>query len=80
MAAIGLALASGRRAVVRPAIGLLVVLCAAVWVLVQDLGVFGGLGTDPNSMIPFALVAVGGYLALAEAPAPAEARAPTPST
>jgi cytochrome oxidase Cu insertion factor (SCO1/SenC/PrrC family) len=76
MAAAGLALASGRRAVVRPAIGLLVVLCAAVWVLVQDLGVFGGLGTDPNSMIPFALVAVGGYLALAEAPAPAEARAP----
>ncbi len=76
MAATGLALASGRRAVVRPAIGLLVVLCAAVWVLVQDLGVFGGLGTDPNSMIPFALVAVGGYLALAEAPAPAEARAP----
>jgi cytochrome oxidase Cu insertion factor (SCO1/SenC/PrrC family) len=76
MAATGLALASGRRAVVRPAIGLLVVLCAAVWVLVQDLGVFGGLGTDPNSMIPFALVAVGGYLALAEAPALAEARAP----
>jgi cytochrome oxidase Cu insertion factor (SCO1/SenC/PrrC family) len=76
MAAIGLALASGRRAVLRPAIGLLVVLCAAVWVLVQDLGVFGGLGTDPNSMIPFALVAVGGYLALAEAPALAEARAP----
>jgi cytochrome oxidase Cu insertion factor (SCO1/SenC/PrrC family) len=76
MAATGLALASGRRAVARPAIGLLVVLCAAVWVLVQDLGVFGGLGTDPNSMIPFALVAVGGYLALAEAPAPAEVRAP----
>ncbi len=65
LAATGLALASGRRAVLRPAIGLLLVLCAAVWVLVQDLGVFGGLGTDPNSMIPFALVAVGGYLAVA---------------
>ena len=75
LAATGLALASGRRAVVRPAIGLLLVLCAAVWVLVQDLGVFGGLGTDPNSMIPFALVAVGGYLALAEGPALAEAPA-----
>ena len=73
LAATGLALASGRRAVLRPAIGLLLVLCAAVWVLVQDLGVFGGLGTDPNSMIPFALVAVGGYLALAGAPALAEA-------
>jgi cytochrome oxidase Cu insertion factor (SCO1/SenC/PrrC family) len=83
LAAIGLALASGRRAVLRPAIGLLLVLCAAVWVVVQDLGVFGGLGTDPNSMIPFALVAVGGYLALAEAPAPAEepgpAKAPAPA-
>ena len=76
MAATGLALASGRRAVLRPAIGLLLVVCAAVWVLVQDLGVFGGLGTDPNSMIPFALVAVGGYLALADAPARAQARAP----
>ncbi len=76
LAAAGLALASGQRAVLRPALGLLLVLCAAVWVLVQDLGVFGGLGTDPNSMIPFALVAVGGYLAVAYAPAaaPAEAR------
>ena len=76
LAATGLALASGRRAALRPAIGLLLVLCAAVWVLVQDLGVFGGLGTDPNSMIPFALLAVGGYLALAEAPALAEVPAP----
>ena len=76
LAAVGLALVSGRRAVLRPAIGLLLVLCAAVWVLVQDLGVFGGLGTDPNSMIPFALVAVGGYLALTQAPAPAEAPVP----
>ena len=70
LAAAGLALASGQRALLRPALGLLLVLCAADWVLVQDLGVFGGLGTDPNSMIPFALVAVGGYLAVA-APAPA---------
>jgi cytochrome oxidase Cu insertion factor (SCO1/SenC/PrrC family) len=79
LAATGLALASGRRAVLRPAMGLLLVLCAAVWVLVQDLGVFGGLGTDPNSMIPFALVAVGGYLALAGAPAPAVAPAEAPA-
>ena len=27
----------------------------ATWVLVQDFGFFGGLGTDPNSMIPMAL-------------------------
>jgi cytochrome oxidase Cu insertion factor (SCO1/SenC/PrrC family) len=76
LAAVGLALASGRRVAVRPAIGILLVLCAADWVLVQDLGIFGGLGTDPNSMIPFALVAVGGYLALAEAPALAGAPEP----
>ncbi len=79
LAAAGLALASGRRGVLRPAVGLLLVLCAADWVLVQDLGVFGGLGTDPNSMIPFALVAVGGYLAVAGAPATAAAPATGPA-
>jgi cytochrome oxidase Cu insertion factor (SCO1/SenC/PrrC family) len=77
LAAAGLALASGRRVAARPALGILLVLCAADWVLVQDLGIFGGLGTDPNSMIPFALVAAGGYLALAGAPALAEAPALT---
>jgi cytochrome oxidase Cu insertion factor (SCO1/SenC/PrrC family) len=79
LAATGLALASGQGAVLRPALGLLLVFCAAVWVLVQDLGVFGGLGTDPNSMIPFALVAAGGYLAVAYAPAAAPAAAPSPA-
>jgi cytochrome oxidase Cu insertion factor (SCO1/SenC/PrrC family) len=77
LAAVGPALASGRRVAARPALAILLVLCAADWVLVQDLGIFGGLGTDPNSMIPFALVAAGGYLALAEAPAVAEAPALT---
>jgi cytochrome oxidase Cu insertion factor (SCO1/SenC/PrrC family) len=75
LAAVGLALASGRRVAARPALAILLVLCAADWVLVQDLGIFGGLGTDPNSMIPFALVAAGGYLALAEVPTVAEAPA-----
>ena len=51
----------------------LVALCLANWILVQDFGFFGGLGTDPNSMIPFALLAVGGYLALMGAPALAPA-------
>ncbi len=46
-----------------------IVLCAATWVLVQDLGFFGGLGTDPNSMVPIALLFVAGYLALTRAPA-----------
>ena len=48
------------------------VLCAATWVLVQDLGFFGGLGTDPNSMVPIALLFVAGYLALTRAPAMAQ--------
>ncbi len=46
-------------------------LCLADWVLIEDFGVFGGLGTDPNSMIPFVLLAAAGYLALAHVPAPA---------
>ena len=48
------------------------VFCLADWVLVEDLGFFGGLGTDPNSMIPFILLFTAGYFGLA----PAAARAP----
>ena len=70
------ALVPAWRRVLRPAVGLLLVLSAATWVLVQDLGVFGGLGTDPNSMIPFALLVVAGYLAVAPAPAVATAAKP----
>jgi hypothetical protein len=55
--------------------------CLADWVLIEDFGFFGGLGTDPNSMVPMTLVVVAGYLALSRAPAPAtgsaEARAAT---
>jgi cytochrome oxidase Cu insertion factor (SCO1/SenC/PrrC family) len=54
----------GRSWLARPALLLLLAFCLADWVLVEDLGVFGGLGTDPNSMIPVALLAVAGYLAL----------------
>ena len=32
------------------------------WVLVQDFAVFGGMGTDLNSMIPSALIVGGAYL------------------
>jgi cytochrome oxidase Cu insertion factor (SCO1/SenC/PrrC family) len=42
------------------------VFCLTVWVLVQDLGFPGGLGTDPNSMIPWTLLLWGGYLAVVE--------------
>jgi cytochrome oxidase Cu insertion factor (SCO1/SenC/PrrC family) len=38
------------------------VICVADWILVQDLGFFGGLGTDPNSMVPFIVFVSGSYL------------------
>jgi cytochrome oxidase Cu insertion factor (SCO1/SenC/PrrC family) len=59
-------LAAGRvpRSVTRVTVIVLVAFCLADWVLVEDFGFFGGLGTDPNSMIPMALLAVSGYLAL----------------
>ncbi|HUC36759.1 MAG TPA: SCO family protein [Acidimicrobiales bacterium] len=47
------------------------VLCLADWVLIEDLGFLGGVGTDPNSMIPMALLFVSGYLALTRSPRPA---------
>ena len=33
------------------------------WVLIQDFGFLGGVGTDPNSMIPTIILLAGGYLA-----------------
>jgi cytochrome oxidase Cu insertion factor (SCO1/SenC/PrrC family) len=49
-----------------------IALCLADWVLIEDFGIFGGLGTDPNSMIPIILLVGAGYLALAPVPVPAE--------
>ena len=46
--------------------------CLADWVLVQDLGFLGGLGTDPNSMIPLLLLVVAGYLAVSQPVPPPE--------
>jgi cytochrome oxidase Cu insertion factor (SCO1/SenC/PrrC family) len=68
LAVIGGLFISGRPRLVRPAVIAFTVLCVADWVLIEDFGFFGGLGTDPNSMIPFALLAIGGYLALTQAP------------
>jgi cytochrome oxidase Cu insertion factor (SCO1/SenC/PrrC family) len=81
----------GRLPVLKTALVAFVVICLLDWVLIEDFGFFGGLGTDPNSMIPMILLAAAGYLALtrpapAEAPTPAEAPAhaetptPTPAT
>jgi cytochrome oxidase Cu insertion factor (SCO1/SenC/PrrC family) len=67
LAVIGGIFLTGQRRLVRPALIAFTVLCLADWVLIEDFGFFGGLGTDPNSMIPFALLAISGYLALAPA-------------
>jgi len=74
LAAMGAAFLSGRPRVVRYAMWFGIVFCLAGWVLVQDFGFLGGLGTDPNSMIPLIVLFSAGYLALT--PAAHEAEAP----
>jgi cytochrome oxidase Cu insertion factor (SCO1/SenC/PrrC family) len=71
LAVIGGIFLTGRPQLVRPAVIAFTVLCLADWVLIEDFGFFGGLGTDPNSMIPFALLAISGYAALTTKPVPA---------
>jgi cytochrome oxidase Cu insertion factor (SCO1/SenC/PrrC family) len=66
---VGVAFLSGNLRVVRVGVIVGSVFCLATWVLIQDFGFFGGLGTDPNSMIPMALVFTGGYVAMARLPA-----------
>jgi cytochrome oxidase Cu insertion factor (SCO1/SenC/PrrC family) len=65
LAVLGAAFLTGYRPVVRYAVWLAACFCLADWVLVQDLGFLGGLGTDPNSMIPVVLLFTAGYLGLA---------------
>jgi cytochrome oxidase Cu insertion factor (SCO1/SenC/PrrC family) len=74
LAAIGASLVAagaGQTRLLRLTVIVTILLCLADWVLIEDFGFFGGLGTDPNSMIPMSLVLVAGYLALTRAPAPA---------
>ena len=60
LAALGAAFLTGRTRLVRYAVWSGIVFCLAGWVLVQDLGFLGGLGTDPNSMIPLILLFTAG--------------------
>jgi cytochrome oxidase Cu insertion factor (SCO1/SenC/PrrC family) len=76
LVAIGVAFVSGRQ--LRPAFIALIVFGVADWVFIEDCGVFGGTGTDPNSMLPMLLVAAVGYLAMIRAPAPASIEAEAP--
>jgi cytochrome oxidase Cu insertion factor (SCO1/SenC/PrrC family) len=71
LAGAGVALLTGRLTIITPAIAVAIAFFLADWVLVQDFGFFGGLGTDPNSMIPLSLLILAAYLGLARAPAPA---------
>ena len=68
LALIGMAFLTGRSRLVRPAVYVTAALCLADWIFVQDLGFFGGLGTDPNSMVPMFLIVVSSYLAVVSLP------------
>jgi cytochrome oxidase Cu insertion factor (SCO1/SenC/PrrC family) len=70
MVAIGVALCSGRRRLIFPALLSAVALCLADWVLVEDAGFLGGTGTDVNNMLPTALILVAGYVAMVRLPVP----------
>ncbi len=72
LAGIGVGFLSGRPRVVRYTAVVTIGLCLADWVLVEDLGFFGGVGTDPNSMVPLVLVVAAGYLALTGLPVATE--------
>jgi cytochrome oxidase Cu insertion factor (SCO1/SenC/PrrC family) len=76
LAAVGAAFLTGRRRIVRAGVIAGGILCLADWVFVQDFGFFGGVGTDPNSMLPLALIFVAGYIAMVRAPA----ATPAPAT
>jgi cytochrome oxidase Cu insertion factor (SCO1/SenC/PrrC family) len=80
LAAMGAAFLTGRPRLVRYAMWSGIVFCLTDWVLVQDFGFLGGLGTDPNSMIPLIVLFSAGYLALTPAAQEAEAPARTGPT
>ena len=79
LALIGFAFLVAPPRVLRVAVVAGALLCLADWILVEDLGFLGGVGTDPNSMIPMALLFIGGYLAITRVPAPVEARSEVPA-
>ncbi len=77
LAVIGALLVSGRRRFVLAGLLALVPLCLADWVLIEDLGFLGGVGTDPNSMLPMALLFIAAYVAMVRVPT--EVAVPTES-
>lgn len=85
LALLGAAFLTGRRQIVLVAVVVATLLCLADWILIEDLGFLGGVGTDPNSMVPMALIFISGYVAMTRLPVLAEAKStialagPTPS-
>jgi cytochrome oxidase Cu insertion factor (SCO1/SenC/PrrC family) len=69
LAVVGVGLLSRGRRLIGAAVGVAIVLCLTDWVLVQDFGVFGGVGTDPNSMIPLSVLCIAGYFMIVREPA-----------
>jgi len=80
LATLGAAFCTGRPRLVRAAAIAAAVFCLADWVLVQDFGFLGGLGTDPNSMIPTIVLIAAGYVALTAPARPAGAAAEVAAT
>jgi cytochrome oxidase Cu insertion factor (SCO1/SenC/PrrC family) len=79
----GALLLSGRRRLLAAGLVVGLLLCIADWLLIEDMGVFGGTGTDPNSMLPISLLLVAAYLAScrpASPPSPSVAPAPAPAS
>lgn len=72
----GLAFVAGRTRFLPVAVVAYWVVSLATWVLIQDLGFLGGVGTDPNSMVPMALVVTAGYVAVTKVPAYEEVATP----
>ncbi|MBV9661132.1 MAG: hypothetical protein JO337_08245 [Acidimicrobiales bacterium] len=64
MALIGAGFLIARAGPARAALAIAIVVGLADWLLIEDLGFVGGVGTDPNSMIPMLLLFGAGYLAL----------------
>jgi cytochrome oxidase Cu insertion factor (SCO1/SenC/PrrC family) len=77
---IGVGLLVTRGRLLRAVVIVTAVFCLAVWVLVQDLGFFGGVGTDPNSMIPLLLLVISAYLVATQEPTAQEVTAAEEAT
>ena len=81
LAVAGVGFLRSRASTVALAARVYLVLAVVNWIFIQDLGLFGGVATDVNSMIPSALVAVAlwaGFVGLEQEPAASEAPAAAP--